>query len=123
MSAPVDVLAVMDRDAADADAHRSHLTIEPIDEAGLPESRRSESAEARAAVEDLIAERDRLSRIACSHAAQILRMRDERDELMLAAENALGNLTTAGTPRPIKGKERAHAMLTAALARCKGGSA
>ena len=41
-------------------------------------------------------------------------------ELMGAAENALGNLTTCGTPRPIKGKERAHAMLTAALARCSG---
>lgn len=55
MSAPVDVLAVMDRDAADADAHRLHLTVEPIDKADIPSTRRSESDEARAAVAELIA--------------------------------------------------------------------
>lgn len=40
-------------------------------------------------------------------------------ELILAAGNALGDLTTCGTPRPIKGKERTHAMLTAALAKVR----
>lgn len=118
-NAPVDVLAVMRRDHDHANAYREQHAVDGL----LFSDCHEESEQARAAVAELISERDRLSRIACSHAAQILRMRDERDELMLAAENAIGNLITAGTPRPIKGKERAHAMLTAALARCKGGAA
>lgn len=46
----------------------------------------------------------------------LLAAREAVIALRLAAANALGDLTTCGEPRPIKGKERTHALLVAALA-------
>lgn len=103
----VDVLAVMDRDAADADAHRSHLTIEPIDEAGLPESRRSESAEARAAIAELL-EADTEYELLCS----VFPCPEDR------VAELIGDLAEYAAKMKAADQRRHVALL-----RCKGGAA
>ena len=79
MSAP-DVLAVMDGMAATCAEVWAHtLSIREARECN------AEVSEARAAVAEAFAERDRLRNIVRSHEAQILRMTAERAELVEAA--------------------------------------
>jgi len=116
VTAPVDVLAVMDRDAADADAHRLHLTVEPIDKADIPSTRRSESDEARAAVAELLdreaKQRDVLERLC---------------EAYIANRHAMGvhdfvKCITPGGNRCADSETGRLWLEAAALARCKGGA-
>lgn len=107
MTAPVDVLAVMDRDAADADAYRLHLTVEPIDKADIPSTRRSESDEARAAVAELL-EADTEYELLCS----VFPCPEDR------VAELIGDLAEYAAKMKAADQRRHVALL-----RCKGGAA
>lgn len=81
--------------------------------------------ESRAAVAELIAERDRLANIVRSHEAQITRMTQERATLIEAASRARGIFAriNGDSDEAINDSCDGMALLDATLARLQGGAA